>query len=696
VREVLATKDLAFSELLQRDLEDHRVLNGLIPYLMGKSEIETSRIGFFPPLLAVVLPFRANTPTEFPRTLTKFIESEQGMHFESLEIPSYFKFSRTVERHDPNGDDSLENFKPVTSWRNAKLRWNSYNAKLVVIDGQHRAMAMLAIYRTLADGGKWEHGAARYKSFYLDELKRRYAGRKLPQIEIPVTICLFPGILNTKAPEASVHKIARNLFVDVNKEAKPPNPSRLILLSESSLTDMFTRALLDELRSMSTSRQDKTVLPLFGVEYDTPSGQRAMNEQRKTCVTNIDQLKLIVSIATRHRRYLKSLKEVPRKLGPGTDESLYDQLRLDLDDDDHFQSPDGQRFKKSGLKDDHFPSWSFDELRARFLQLHGDAIIRLLSEVQPYASVRDALIQFEENWAVVPDEVQTLAKESICDGVGTYWTIRLLTETWKERVKALPLDARREEERNKPKVVNAFELVSQKEAEYRRLLETKVSEIGITPELRSTSTVENTSSLLKKAETAAVQMGLVAAYAGLVIEFALNEQDSERFLALFISRLNDVSTSRSNKGLRRIFVFAEDSSGGPISQFYPFRSLEPRRWTHMRWIWLELFFSSAIPYSNELNALVTQDRLASARTRFVTDGRQALLQQAIDDFKKEIKTFTSSEQHQQESAFIKQLENSYLDWFDETVIFTATAEQVDANDNEVDDNDEENGDAAAD
>jgi hypothetical protein len=320
----------------------------------------------------------------------------------------------------------------------------------------------------------------------------------------------------------------------------------------------------------------------------------------------------------------------------------------------------------------------------------------LLSEVQPYASVRDALIQFEENWAVVPDEVQTLAKESICDGVGTYWTIRLLTETWKERVKALPLDARREEERNKPKVVNAFELVSQKEAEYRRLLETKVSEIGITPELRSTSTVENTSSLLKKAETAAVQMGLVAAYAGLVIEFALNEQDSERFLALFISRLNDVSTSRSNKGLRRIFVFAEDSSGGPISQFYPFRSLEPRRWTHMRWIWLELFFSSAIPYSNELNALVTQDRLASARTRFVTDGRQALLQQAIDDFKKEIKTFTSSEQHQQESAFIKQLENSYLDWFDETVIFTATAEQVDANDDEVDDNDEENGDAAAD
>ena len=45
-REVFTVHEISFDELLQRDLDDNRVANQLIPYLMGT---ETSRYPVFPP-----------------------------------------------------------------------------------------------------------------------------------------------------------------------------------------------------------------------------------------------------------------------------------------------------------------------------------------------------------------------------------------------------------------------------------------------------------------------------------------------------------------------------------------------------------------------------------------------------------------------------------------------------------------------
>jgi len=706
VREVLVTKDLAFSELLQRDLEDHRVLTGLIPYLMGESTIELSRVGFFPPLLAVVLPFDGDKPAEFPSSQRRSIELFEETDFESLEVPNYFKFSRTVRKLDPNEPISLKNSTPRTDWRNAKLSWNSYNARLVVIDGQHRAMAMLALYRTLSLKGSWKPGADRYKSFYHEEIQRLYRTRKLPKVEIPVTVCIFPGLLESAALGASVHKVARNLFVDVNKEAKPPNPSRLILLSESSLTDMFTRTVLDELRDKSRTVGNASVLPLFGIEYDTPSGRKAMTVQRKTCVTSIEKLKHMVTTVVRHRKYLKSIDEFPKRHGPGTDDSLRDQLRLSEDDDDHFVHSSGERFKKNDLKDDHFPSWAFDDLREKFLQLHGRPIIRLLSEVQPYSSVRDALLKFEENWQVIPGEVHTLAKESICDGVGTYWTIKHLSEVWEDKLKLLPADIEKEERKKKPGVVVASEIIDEKEAEYRRLLEGIIANTAIsttasaipdeTPETPTPAEIEAVRSLLAKAETAAVQMGLVAAYAGLVIEFQLAVREAEQFLTCLIDRLNRVSTSRSNKGVCRMFVFADSSPDDlRVGKFFPFGKLEPRRWAHMRWIWLELFFTAAEPFADDLTALVGSERLESARSKYVKHGRKALFKESLKDELKNTRGMTPIEKEQKRTSFITKLEASYLDWFDEFVTYADDDEQsrVDdaANEDDEDDDAEDEG-----
>src|SRR5436305_1639382 len=65
VREVLDSKDLDFNQLLQRDLDDHRVATQLLPYLLKP---QFTGPAFFPPLMAVLLPFKGTKPIDaFPK-----------------------------------------------------------------------------------------------------------------------------------------------------------------------------------------------------------------------------------------------------------------------------------------------------------------------------------------------------------------------------------------------------------------------------------------------------------------------------------------------------------------------------------------------------------------------------------------------------------------------------------------------------
>ena len=64
VREALNTRDMDFNQLLQRDLDDHRVATELVPYLLRPS---LTGPAFFPPIVAALLPFEGIKPLEnFP------------------------------------------------------------------------------------------------------------------------------------------------------------------------------------------------------------------------------------------------------------------------------------------------------------------------------------------------------------------------------------------------------------------------------------------------------------------------------------------------------------------------------------------------------------------------------------------------------------------------------------------------------
>lgn len=94
----------------------------------------------------------------------------------------------------------------------------------MVVDGQHRAMALLAIDRTIRKTWEESGPGARYKYFYENRVKDLLEKHPTDfgHIEVPVTILWFPDQFGQSH---TTHKSARKLFVDVNKHARTPSES---------------------------------------------------------------------------------------------------------------------------------------------------------------------------------------------------------------------------------------------------------------------------------------------------------------------------------------------------------------------------------------------------------------------------------------------------------------------------------------
>ncbi|MCU0842209.1 MAG: hypothetical protein MUC79_10875, partial [Thiobacillaceae bacterium] len=166
VREIFDFHSLSFDEIMQRDIDDVRVSTELIPYVLDACACET--IKFFPPTVVVVLPFQDRLrrhDTLYPK-VTRFRvnnDPERGVA-ELIRAGAVgaeaFQFEYPIVEGVARQHDLV------------RLKLNTNKVRMVIIDGHHRAMALLALYRNLRDD--WNDAKRMpFKDYYREWTKNR-------------------------------------------------------------------------------------------------------------------------------------------------------------------------------------------------------------------------------------------------------------------------------------------------------------------------------------------------------------------------------------------------------------------------------------------------------------------------------------------------------------------------------------------
>lgn len=241
-REVFKLEELSFEELIQRDLDDSRVAHDLIPYLLGETGHHAK---FFPPILAVLAPRKegaSGIASQYPAP-----DESNGDH--RVTFGDLFEFQKlSIEGHvSPLG----------------VIRYNPQKTAMVIVDGQHRAMAVLALHRQL-NKNLW--GNNPFGPYYSHI---HVKPEDVEHVELPVCIMYFPDI-NPNHPEfkekgIDLTSICREIFTVVNKQAKEVSKSRELLLDDEDFAAFMMRQTLSNLKDRSGS--DKPIARIYSFAY---------------------------------------------------------------------------------------------------------------------------------------------------------------------------------------------------------------------------------------------------------------------------------------------------------------------------------------------------------------------------------------------------------------------------------------------
>ena len=560
VREVLPTSKMDFNQLLQRDLDDHRVASTLVRYILAP---DSSRPVFFPPIVAALLPFEGtNVAERFPSRAT-IDKLEDGMGaWSGYSFGSAFKFEKLVDKA------SGQEFEVKIG----RLSWNPEEAQLVVIDGQHRAMALLAIDRTINDS--WRGDGEKYKYFYEAAIKEALKGVK-PQdqreivnsLEFPVTLIWFP---DSNEQQPFHHEVARKLFVDINKNARAPSESRILLLSDNDLLSILTRTLLNEFRT------DGSGLPIYAIEYDHPGRDQA-SSSKWSAISNVMILRDCVNRAVfGPEKYIEDMAKSFGGRESLTHRGTFMRDTLAV----HDEIPEViEDMKRSEINEERFPRSKVDFLQERFLETWGRLIFKLLSEIAPYAAHGLALTELRDSWTT-GGSTDTLARDAIFEGVGMYWTIRDAHAHWESENRL----RRESQQQAKPKtdIVKTWEALLGKSFEFKkRRANTYLGK-------DSDQAVRESEGAYQIFATNACQLGLVLALRSIAHKAELDLRKSNVFASEMIAAINAALTSGGKAPYNRRLVFSREIKS-PINHI---TKLDSPLSIYFRYFWLELLTTS--------------------------------------------------------------------------------------------------------
>jgi hypothetical protein len=209
-------------DLFQRDVDDNRVTNQILPYLKNDTLVK-----YFNPITLILLPM-----SDSGKEVLKEIEfispeiSEDSQIKEVYEKKNYYKFS------------IFDNDEPL-----AKIEWNNQKCVLVAIDGQHRISAL-----------------KRWKS----EPNNKFEDWKIPVIILNI----FK--VNKLDDTANILEVVRKTFRYINTKSEEVNTARDILLNDESVNAICAQELIQFAHENDTKpilSRDRSILPLIFFDW---------------------------------------------------------------------------------------------------------------------------------------------------------------------------------------------------------------------------------------------------------------------------------------------------------------------------------------------------------------------------------------------------------------------------------------------
>jgi hypothetical protein len=228
----------SIKELFQRSIDDKRVENDIVKgYLLDPKKIK-----FFNAITIILMPKGNDGKVKDEFDDTNHI-SYPRIPVDSSECPDDSVWS------DPSV--KIDNFGGVqfaSCGDSARLRWDEERVLAVAVDGQHRLWAL----RTFREDVHFRGGTLR-----LNEKKTK----------IPIIfVLLHPnvGFQNSQNQSGySIRGVARELFTDLNKNAKTVDKARELILDDRSINAQCVRTLVTE----KTSQDSLKLIPLSLIRW---------------------------------------------------------------------------------------------------------------------------------------------------------------------------------------------------------------------------------------------------------------------------------------------------------------------------------------------------------------------------------------------------------------------------------------------
>ena len=489
-----------------------------------------------------------------------------------------------------------------------------------------------------------ESTGARYRYFYETRVKKALAEYPAPldNIEVPVTILWFPDKFG---PAQEPHKAARKIFVDVNKEARAPSESRLILLSDSELVNILTRTTLTQLRN----QESDDFLPLYSVEYDNPD-TKTTQSARWSALTNIHILKhMVTRTIFGPPKYITDVTVPIGRREP--EETMNSFMRTQLGVDSLFPPTiqDDQPFSREHLGNDNFPEAAVGPLSNAYRDTWSTALLTLLSEILPFRAHARALTRLKTDW-LQDDAIAALAHDAVFSGVGMFWTLRESAIFWHDE-----MEGRSNASRSKPDVVKAWDMINLKQSDFENL---RAQEL-----LGKKSERERANQLYQAVNTHACQLGLALTLATLHKRARVESVEVVPLAHGMAGGINKWMLSHTTGDYDKRLALSRRREGWPKHALNVISNMDMPRAVQFRYFWLEILASPQAMV--ELAGLVNGSRISQLRD----EARAAYISYVAAEKEKALKTSDptlteGARKARAKEEAQKEIRSALMRWFD--------------------------------